>query len=244
MNVRGYYERYWSTGGFHPTGQTTPALARLFERWVPVGTRCLDVGCGDGRTSGLWLLDHGCSYQGVDVSAQAVEEAQALGLQAGRIDDASRLPFEDGFFDVVVCIEVLEHLFAPLDAVSAMGRVLRPGGLLIVTVPNVAYWRRRVDMALLGRWNPVGDDRAVSEPWRDPHIRFFTSGSIRRMVAAAGLSPLEVGAHGGGVLRDVPWLSQRFRHGDASRPYRWLERALPTLFGATLHVVARHHATP
>ena len=156
MNVRDYYERYWSAEGFHPTGETTPALARLFERWVPAGARCLDVGCGDGRTSGLWLLDHGCSYEGVDVSAQAVEEARQLGLQAGQIDDAGRLPFEDGSFDVVVCIEVLEHLFAPLDAVWEMARVLRPGGLLIVTVPNVAYWRRRVDMALSGTMEPSG----------------------------------------------------------------------------------------
>jgi 2-polyprenyl-6-hydroxyphenyl methylase/3-demethylubiquinone-9 3-methyltransferase len=239
VNVRDYYERYWSADGFHPTGKTTPALARVFERWVPAGARCLDVGCGDGRTSGLWLLDHGCSYEGVDVSAKAVEEARALGLQAACIDDASRLPFEDGSFDVVVCVEVLEHLFAPLDSVREMARVLRPGGLLIVTVPNVAYWRRRVDMVLLGRWNPVGDDRSVSEPWRDPHIRFFNPGSIRRIIAAAGLSPVVVGAHAGGVLRDVPWLSQRFRHDEASRPYRWLERVLPSLFGAGVYAVAR-----
>lgn len=178
------------------------------------------------------------------MSAQAVEEARVLGLQAGRIDDAGRLPFDDGSFDVVVCIEVLEHLFAPLDAVREMARVLRPGGLLIVTVPNVAYWRRRVDMVLLGRWNPVGDDRPVSEPWRDPHIRFFNPGSMRRMIAVPGLSPVVVGAHAGGVLRDVPWLSQRLRHGEASGPYRWLESVLPSLFGATLHAVARLDVHP
>jgi hypothetical protein len=94
-------------------------------------------------------------------------------------------------------------------------------------------------MVLLGRWNPVGDDRSVSEPWRDPHIRFFNPGSIRRIIAAAGLSPVVVGAHAGGVLRDVPWLSQRFRHDEASRPYRWLERVLPSLFGAGVYAVAR-----
>jgi methionine biosynthesis protein MetW len=244
VKVHDYYERYWSADGFHPTGETTPALARLFERWIPAGSHCLDVGCGDGRTSGLWLLDHGCSYQGVDVSESGVEEARALGLQARRIDDASSLPFEDGSFDVIVCVEVLEHLFAPLDAVREMARVLRPGGLLIVTVPNVAYWRRRVDMVLLGRWNPVGDDRAAREPWRDPHIRFFNPGSMRRMIAAAGLSSVVVGAHAGGVLRDVPWLSQRFRHGEASRLYRSLERVLPSLFGAGVFAVARRRVTP
>lgn len=243
MNVRDYYDRYWSADGFHPTGQTTPALARLFDQWVPQRANCLDVGCGDGRTSGFWLRDHGCAYEGVDVSALAVEEARELGFQAQRIDDAGRLPFKDGSFEVVLCIEVLEHLFSPLDALREMGRVLRPGGLLIVTVPNVAYWRRRLDLALLGRWNPLGDDRAVSEPWRDPHIRFFNPGSMRRMIAATGLSPIAVGGHAGGVLRDVPWLSGRFRGGEASRLYRWVEKAMPSLFGAAVHAIARKNVT-
>jgi SAM-dependent methyltransferase len=224
-------------------GRATPALAPLFERWFPAGERCLNVGCGDGRTSGGRLVNRGRSYKGVDISAKAVEEARALGLNARRIGDASKPPFVDASFNVVVCVEVPEHLLEPLNAVREMARVLRPSGLLTVTVANVAYWRRRVDMVLLGRWNPVGDDPAVSEPWRDPHIRFFHPGSMRRMIATVSLSPIEVGGHSGGLIRDVPWLSRRFRHREASRPYRWLERALPSLFGASLHAVARQDVT-
>lgn len=243
MTARDYYDRYWSTDGYHPSGLTSPALARLFGRWVPRGARCLDVGCGDGRTSGLWLLGRGCSYLGVDISEPAVEEAKALGLQAQLIDDAASLPIPDAAYDVVVSVEVLEHLFLPLEALTEMARVLRPGGVLIVTVPNVAYWRRRLDLALLGRWHPMGDDRGVSEPWRDPHIRFFNPGSMRRMVIAAGLTPIVVSGHGGAMLRDVPWLSRRLRGGDASRPYRWLERAIPSLFAARVYAVARRDVT-
>lgn len=239
MTTRGYYQRYWSADGYHPTGRTPPTLARLYERWVPQGANCLDVGCGDGRTSGLWLLGHGCSYLGVDISEPAVEEARALGLQAQVIDDAASLPIPDGAYDVVVGVEVLEHLFLPLDALTEMARVLRPGGVLIVTVPNVAYWRRRLDLALLGRWNPLGDDRGVAEPWRDPHIRFFNPGSMRRMVAAAGLTSIVTGGHGGAMLRDVPWLGGRLQASEGSRPYRWLERAIPSLFAAHLYAVAR-----
>ncbi len=243
MTTRDYYDRYWSTDGYHPTGQTSPALARLFERWVPTGAQCLDVGCGDGRTSGLWLRGHGCSYLGVDISEHAVEEARALGLQAQRIDDAASLPVPQGAYDVVVSVEVLEHLFLPLDALTEMARVLRPGGVLIVTVPNVAYWRRRLDLALLGRWHPMGDDRGVSEPWRDPHIRFFNPGSMRRIIIAAGLTPIVVSGHGGAMLRDVPWLGRRVHGGEASRPYRWLEQAIPSLFAARVYAVARRVVT-
>lgn len=239
MTTQDYYDRYWSTDGYHPTGRTSPTLARLFEQWVPRGAQCLDVGCGDGRTSGLWMLAHGCSYVGVDISERAVEEAREIGLQAQLIGDAASLPFPDGAYDVVVGVEFLEHLFLPLKALTEMARVLRPGGVLIVTVPNVAYWRRRLDLALLGRWHPMGDDRSVSEPWRDPHIRFFNPGSMRRMVTAAGLTPIVVGGHGGAMLRDVPWLGKRLHGTEASRPYRWLERAIPSLLAARVHAVAR-----
>jgi hypothetical protein len=61
------------------------------------------------------------------------------------------------------------------------------------------------------------------------------------MIASADLSLIVVGCHAGGVLRDVPWLSNRYRHDDASRPYRWLEKVVPSLFGAEVHAVARRH---
>jgi hypothetical protein len=51
VTAREYYEHSWSMDGI---GRTSPALARLFGRWIPQGAQCLDVGRGDGRTAGLW----------------------------------------------------------------------------------------------------------------------------------------------------------------------------------------------
>ena len=185
-------------------------------------------------------MQHGFTYQGVDVSEHAVARARKRGLNARRISDAAQLPMPDDSFDAVVCIEVLEHLFSPMETMLEIKRVLRPGGVLIATVPNVAYWRRRLDLALLGRWNPIGDVRSVAEPWRDPHIRFFNPGALRRLVASAGMNIVASGGHAGGLLRDLPWLGVHFEHdGDASLMYRWLERAMPSLFGAHIHAIAR-----
>src|SRR5260370_31820063 len=94
MNDSMYYEKYWSTEGFFPRGHTTPELSDLLEKWINPHWKCLDVGCGDGRTSGLWLREHGCDYVGVDVSSNAIEQAIDLGLEAVRIDDAGCLPFK------------------------------------------------------------------------------------------------------------------------------------------------------
>jgi hypothetical protein len=117
--------------------------------------------------------------------------------------------------------------------VREMARVLRPGGLLIVTVPNVAYWRRRLELLLLGRWNPLGDNRAVLEPWRDPHIRFFNRGSMRRMIASADLPPIVVGGHGSAMLIRLPEVA-----------IAALARVFPSLFGERLHAVARGQVLP
>jgi SAM-dependent methyltransferase len=233
-----YYETYWSEKGFCPNGAITPALAQLIRANIRTGWRCLDVGCGDGRTAGLCLRDHGCEYVGVDVSENAVRAAQALGLEAQKIDDAASLPFPEATFDAAVCIEVMEHLFDPHLAATDISRVLRPGGVLIVTVPNVAYWRRRIDLALLGRWNPLGDNLAVVQPWRDPHLRFFNPGSLRRMLTSVGFHPVTVGGHGGSLVRDVPWIGRKLWRGKSSRLYRTAERAAPSLLAYRLHAVA------
>src|SRR6185437_15885010 len=55
---RDYYERYWSEDGYLPVGISHPALHRLLESHVSSSARCLDLGCGDGRTAGLWLSRH------------------------------------------------------------------------------------------------------------------------------------------------------------------------------------------
>jgi SAM-dependent methyltransferase len=162
-----------------------------------------------------------------------------LGLDSAKIPDATCLPFSDGSFDAAACIEVLEHLFEPQRAVSEVLRVLRPGGVLIVTVPNIAYWRWRLDLALLGRWNPLGDTLAVREPWRDPHIRFFNPKTLRQMLVAAGFNPVEVRGHGGRFLGDLPWVGRKVRGLIGPSPmYRGMERLLPSLFAYRLHAVA------
>jgi 2-polyprenyl-6-hydroxyphenyl methylase/3-demethylubiquinone-9 3-methyltransferase len=237
VDVRPYYDTYWSDNGFRPGADLTPGLRALLGAHVRPGDRCLDIGCGDGSTSGPWLLQRGCDYLGVDVSGTAVAHATAAGLRAMLVDDAASLPFGDGEFDVALAIEVLEHLFSPHLAAAEALRVLRPGGVLIVTVPNVSYWRRRLDLAVLGRWNPFGDDRSVEQPWRDPHIRFFNPGSLRRMLQGAGFAAVRVEGQGGAVVRDLP-LARRLWRGRASAAYRAAERRLPGLLGLRVGAVA------
>ena len=226
MSARDYYEDYWSDEGFNPaTGvhQTAPRLLTPHLRG-----ECLDFGCGDGGKA-AWLSSYVDSYVGADISAKAVARVQEAGFEAIRVDDG--LPFEDNSFDVAVAFDVLEHLFQPQLAVAEILRVLRPSGTILCSVPNAAYWRRRTDLAA-GRWNPTGDDMAVEAPWRDPHIRFFTSSALVRMLGSAGVGNVVIQGYGGAFVRDVPGL--RRLSSRPSRIYRTLEGCLPSLLANTL----------
>lgn len=229
--VANYYDHYWSTEELVAGGnQLGPAVERILSEVVSPSSECLEVGCGPGSTVGTWAQSHARSYIGTDVSQAAVEKARSQGLDARLIDDATELPFADASFDTVFCFEVLEHLFDPAAAVTEIRRILREGGSVVVTVPNVSYWRRRVEM-LVGRWNPVGDDFSIERPWRDPHIRFFNPASLRRMLDDAGFADVEIGGNRGRLLGHLPYLAHVLPDRGTSRLYQRLERRFPALLG-------------
>jgi SAM-dependent methyltransferase len=218
MTVSDFYTDYWSDTGFAPPGVRQPELEEAFRRFVTPDKRAIDVGCGDGIRGGSYLREHGRRYVGVDIGPGAIERARANGFDARQIETAEKLPFDDASFDLVCCSEVLEHLLRPDLAVREMARVLAPGGVMILTVPNVAYWRWRLGMLIGGTWNPLGDDESLERPWRDPHIRFFTPTTLAAMLGECGLVDLEVTGHGGAPRR-LPARSQALYDGLAERRF-------------------------
>lgn len=105
------------------------------------GERILEVGCGAGHI--LASLPAGELY-GIDLSTSMVTKAQArLGTRADiRKGDALALPYADNSFDKIICSEVLEHVPEPGTALREIARVLKPGGIAVVTVPNEALVNR------------------------------------------------------------------------------------------------------
>lgn len=239
MSIGAYYEQYWSDSGFHPERRINPGLVKLFTTHIPTACKLIDVGCGNASLCGWWFQQRGCDYLGVDVSAHAVAEAKAAGLKVCRVEDAALLPYPDDTFDAAVCIEVFEHLFEPHKAAREILRILKPGGVLVATVPNAAYWRRRVEL-LLGCWNPFGDDLSIEQPWRDPHIRFFTRSRLRAMLVSVGFVEIEVGGHSDeypAVAANARNLSRKLRLSARSGMHRLLEGRLPALLAIRLHAV-------
>ncbi|MEN3330448.1 MAG: hypothetical protein V7638_5255 [Acidobacteriota bacterium] len=121
--------------------------------------RILDVGCGTGAN--LLMLSKFGDAEGVDVSVDALAFCRERGLENVKLGAAERLPYEDGTFDLVTALDVVEHLDDDLAGLREMRRVLRPGGRVLLFVPtfmflwglqdDVSNHRRRYRMPQLGR---------------------------------------------------------------------------------------------
>jgi SAM-dependent methyltransferase len=102
----------------------------------------LDIGCGPGTTL-QELAGCGAVY-GIDVSKAAVDYCYERGLDSVTLGDASALPYRDERFDLVISIDVLEHVDDDMGALAETYRVCRRGGTLIATVPAFNFlWSRR-----------------------------------------------------------------------------------------------------
>ena len=103
---------------------------------TPEKSLVLDVGCNGGTVAVPLEFEKKCHINGIDIVPKLVELAKKRGIfaEVGEAEDLSR--YEDEKFDVVLCSEVLEHLFDPLEAIREAHRVLKPGGRYLVTVPH------------------------------------------------------------------------------------------------------------
>ena len=121
--------------------------------------RILDVGCGTGAN--LLMLSQFGDAEGVDVSEDALAFCRERGLENVKLGAAEKLPYDDGTFDLVTALDVVEHLDDDLAGLREMRRVLRPGGRVLLFVPtfmflwglqdDVSNHRRRYRMPELGR---------------------------------------------------------------------------------------------
>jgi SAM-dependent methyltransferase len=109
-------------------------------RTLPAG-RALDVGCGRGDL-GAALIARGWEVTGVEPSADACEYARGRGIDArrGGVADAG---LEAGAYHAAILQHSLEHLTDPVSDLRRVAAALRPGGLLLVTVPHFGGWQRR-----------------------------------------------------------------------------------------------------
>lgn len=152
----------------------------------------LDIGCGEGTTA-AYLLEHGyCRWAaGIELSGDAAAKArERLDLViTGNIEELE-FPFDAASMDLILCLDVLEHLADPWALIDRLTKLLKPGGTILASIPNVRHWSVLLPLIIRGRWEyrPEGILDAT-------HLRFFTRESAiallqRRDLQVDRVSPL------------------------------------------------------
>lgn len=140
--------------------------------------RILDVGCGTGRFLDV-AIEEGWQAEGVEIERRCIEDARARGLQIhDRVFRAEE--FDTRFVNVISCWDVLEHLADPRGLVREMTAALAPGGVVLISVPNVDSLAVRVL------------HQASTQFCGYSHVNYFGAATLRRLLEDAGLRVLHV----------------------------------------------------
>lgn len=176
------FHEAWSPSHFDVTRASRMRELLARTRRGPV----LDIGCYDGALSAA-VMPPGRRVTGVDVASGALRLAARRGLLPVRGQAEVGLPFLGASFETVVAAEVVEHVFDGEAFLADIARVLRPGGLLLITTPNLVALSGRAKL-LLGK-SPANVEFDAS-PGTSGHIRYFTFDTLEALLRRVGLDPI------------------------------------------------------
>ena len=149
-----------------------------------VVSKVLDIGCGAGNTL-AWIKSlRNCVWVGgVELSSDAAMQArQKLDeVYVGNIEIMD-LPIAKGSLDLILCLDVLEHLVDPWSTVFRLQELLKPGGALIASIPNIRYYAVLFPLLFSQKWE-YRDEGILDRT----HLRFFVKETALQLITSSGL---------------------------------------------------------
>lgn len=148
--------------------------------------KILDVGCGSGTVAKI-IKDAGHAVKGLDFSEEALKRANERGIETKQCNLDEGIPEPDNMYDVVWEGDIVEHVFDPIGLLKESARILKPNGLLLVTIPNDVGLISRIKM-LFGISH---QEQMYMTSGFYKHHTFFTPRLIRFMLHNAGFEIVE-----------------------------------------------------
>ncbi len=166
--------------------------------------KVFEIGCGSGAT-GMAIKNKfpDLKYVGMDSNKGAAEIAQTR-LDKVIVSDLDTVPldtfgFEKEYFDLIICADILEHLYDPWKILNDLHGYLAPGGRVLASIPNVQYINQIINL-LNGIWN-YEDDGLMDAT----HIRFFTQSGIIKMFGGTGYKIVNCSGTGNPIMKSDTW---------------------------------------
>jgi 2-polyprenyl-3-methyl-5-hydroxy-6-metoxy-1,4-benzoquinol methylase len=146
--------------------------------------RILEVGCGSGNTLNYIKNNCQCDWVcGVEFFHDAAESASSKVdlLIEGDIEKLY-LPIDPETLDVILCLDVLEHLVDPWEVISKLSKLLKPDGIIIASIPNIRNFHVVLPLIFGGKWEYT-DEGLLDRT----HLRFFTKKTALNLLESSGL---------------------------------------------------------
>ncbi len=157
----------------------------MFRLSPPQQGRVLDLGCGDGKT-GKELLDKGFVVDACDMDTNNFNFKGLIPFKECNLNNS--LPYPDQTFDYVIFMEVIEHIYNPSYVISQIHRILKPGGRLILSTPNILNIGSRFRFLVEGSFDffreptldfykcfPISLPNLHVIPWRYQELEYLLS---------------------------------------------------------------------
>jgi len=194
--MQAYTEFEWQTaaaGNGESGEKLTCTFVELVKKLEGVRSIC-DLGCGNGHISGR-LAALGYDVTGVDASASGIQIARRVYPSVEFVHALIDRDLSLGKFDLVISSDVIEHLYRPSDLLEAAASQLKPGGHALLGTPYHGYLKNLV-LAATGKM-----DAHFSVLHDGGHIKFFSVGTLSRLMRAHGFDDLSFTFYG-----RAPWL--------------------------------------
>ncbi len=176
------YEGYWKgKKGLEDFGDYERNV--VIKKLVRGGEKVLDLASGEGAVS-EFFKSLGCEVVAFDISKEALMKAAKRGVKTVQGDVEQKLPFKNNEFDLVFWGDNVEHLFLPEKTLREIHRVIKKDGRLLVSCPNMGYWRYRIYYLLNGMVPQT--EWFNKNPWEWEHIRFFNKNTMEEFLKDNG----------------------------------------------------------
>lgn len=178
--------------------------------------KILDIGCATGYLGKAVKLNNNYVC-GVEISPIAAEESKKVldNVAVGNIELID-LPYKENYFDIVICSDILEHLFSPELVLNKIYKYLKREGIFLMVVPNIAWYRMRL-MLIGGKW-----EYGSSGIMDFGHIRWFTKKSGGKLLKNCGFH----------IKKIIPWIV-------LPSPINYLMKKMPEVFLKPMYLFDR-----